>query len=48
MACPFSSRTFLGLDVSVDHPTAVRMLEGIGYLVGDPRGVLDRELLLAV
>ena len=37
----------LGLDVAVDHPVAVRVLERVGRLAGDAERVLERELFLA-
>ena len=36
------------LDVAVDDAVAVRVVERVGDLGGDPQRVLDRELLLAI
>ena len=38
----------LGLDVAVDDPPSVRIVQRVGHLAGDPHRVLDRELLLPV
>jgi hypothetical protein len=38
----------LRLDVAVDHPFAVGVLQRVGRLAGDPERVLDRELDLAL
>ena len=36
----------LGLDVAVNHPVPVGVVERVGHLAGDPDGVPDRELPL--
>ena len=38
----------LGLDVAVDHPTPMRVVERIRDLTGDPDGLVDAELGLAI
>ena len=37
----------LGLDVPVDHATAVGVTQRVGDLAGDPKGVVKGQLLLA-
>ncbi len=36
----------LGLDVAVDHPVLVGVLQRVGHFLGDPHRVVNRELLL--
>jgi hypothetical protein len=36
----------LGLDVPVDHPMPMRVVERVGHLTGDPHRVVHRKLLL--
>ena len=38
----------LGLDVAVDHAVAVRVVERVGHVGGDPHRLVDAELGLAI
>ena len=45
---PVVQQDVLGLDVAVDHPVAVRVVQRVGHLGGDPHRLVDAELRLAV